>query len=643
MTDQRTAGVPPADVAASRAATPRPAAGRCRDSRRGRRRSALFLLLFTLPLHAALTSSAITGRVTGGDAPAAGVTVTATAAVLQQPRTTVTGPRGTYWIGALPPGTYDVTFSRAGMTTLTRRAVVELGRVARADARLEPSADEESVTSTALQTSVADTTAITSHFGDETLDRFPGRDYAAALAPNAYTPSVADIDGLPAFFAGAAVSEEASEQVTAVRGAAPVEVESYGGAMFALRTRSGREEFFLSLRDTVSSGAWMEGGPFLDRDDGLQNFFEAHGGGRIVSRRLWFFAALWSGDDATRYSSGRRGGQVKLHAQLGAANHVDAVYTTGRSSQYGFSDSWSASLRHTGVFGPRLTTETIAGRSSMQTVFPPSPAGPAGPRQRGHFLSTRASYALPARHGDHVLTVGGTVWDIEAFDTHSFFVSDRWSGGRWVVNAGLRYDETPFRGGDFTPRAAVTYDLRGDGRRAIAASFGEYTLGISPAGPVRIATLGYAAAIGSSGTARIDLIRSDKSFGFATDSVQLDARYRLFDRFEAGATYAYARPEDDHVLPIVPTHHGNAWLGAQLPIGAHEVGVTVVQRYVQLQGYNPGTGTVVDTLTPTDLALRYAIPFTRAGLMLAADATNVFGSDTHATPRGVRLWARLRM
>jgi hypothetical protein len=602
----------------------------------------LLLLFFAFPLHATLTSSAITGRVIAGDAAAAGVTVTAMSSVLQHPRTTVTGPRGTYWLGALPPGVYDVTFSRAGMTTLTRRAVVELGRVARADARLEPSADEESVTSTATQTSVADTTAITSHFDDETLDRFPGRDYAIIIAPDAYSGSGSEIDGSAPFLTGITVPEDAIEQVTVLRGAAPVEYESYGGKLYAVRTRSGREQFFLSLRDTVSNTAWNDGGPSLGRDDGIQNLIEANGGGRILPQRLWFFAALWSGEDATRFRFDERGAQLKLNAQLGAAHHLDAIYLGGEDDH---TDSSVGSLRYTGAFGPRYTTETIVSRTSTALFFPPVPGGPVGPqrpREQGDFLSSRASYFLPAGRGDHVLTAGLSAWSSRVFDSHSFFVSDRWSSARWVVNAGLRYDDVPFLDDHLAPRVAVTYDLRGDGTRAVAASFGEYAFGASSERPLRIAALGYAAAIGSSGTARVDVLRRDESFGSATDSLQLDTRFRLFDRFEAGATYSYTRLEDDDLLLALPSHVGNAWIGAQFPIGPHEFGVTLLQRYLQF--YDPSTGgNNAGSASPTDVALRYAIPFSRMGLLFAVDAANVFQSSDFALPRTVRFWTRLRV
>ena len=74
------------------------------------------------------------------------------------------------------------------------------------------------------------------------------------------------------------------------------------------------------------------------------------------------------------------------------------------------------------------------------------------------------------------------------------------------------------------------------------------------------------------------------------------------------------------------------WTGVELPIGAHEFGVTLLQHYTEILG---------NARYPTDLALRYAIPFSRLRLMIAADTTNVFENDD--IPRGARMWIRVRM
>jgi hypothetical protein len=601
---------------------------------------ALLLLAFAFPLHATLSSSAITGRVLAGEASGPGVKVTAASVALQQPRSTTTGTKGTYWLGALPPGEYDVTFSKAGHSSLTRRVIVELGRVARADARIEVSADEESVTSTATQLGVTDTTTITSHFDDETLDRLPGRDYAAAIAPDPYAPSASDIDGTPTVLVGVPLPEDTIEQITIVRAAAPVEHDAYGGRLYALRTRSGREDFFFSVRDTLSSWDWNDGGPFAPRGSGLEHSLQANGGGRIVSQRLWFFGALWNGGDATRYTSDSRGVLVKLDAQLNAANHIGASYAYGATDWYTTSTTSAASLRHTGVYGPRLITESIVSRASAQVDFPPAPGIPGRPSNDVDYLAARASFVLP---GDHVLTAGGSTVDTGHFDSHALFLGDRWSRSRFIVNAGLRYQDAPFGDASVLPRVAATYDLRGDGRHAIAASFGDYEKGVVSSDPQRVAALGYVMAIGTTGAARIDVLRRDLSYGQTTNSLQLEARYRLFDRFEAGGTYTYTRADDEPLYPVAAHHDANAWAGLQLPVGAHEFGVTLLQHYTRLAGYNPGTGFEADTFLGTDMALRYAVPLSRVALTFAADVANVFGIDPQLSPRTARVWTRVSL
>ncbi len=597
----------------------------------------LLLLVFSFPLYA----TAITGRVTIADAAASGVTVTVTSDALQHPRTAVTNARGVYFVDVLPPGLYDVTFSKAGMTTLTRRAKVELNRVARTDAKLEPSVDEESVTSTATQNTVADTTAVTSHFDDATLDRLPGRDYAPAIAPESYSPTGIAVDGVTPFYTGVFGSEDVIEQVTVTRAGAPVDTDAYGGRILAIHRRSGREQFFVSLRDTVSNDAWSSGGPYFQRNgDGLRNRVEANGGGRIVSQRLWFFGAFWTGGDATRYVTEDRGVLVKLNGQLGGAHHFDVIYADGKDETYASSDTWSASLRHTGVFGTRLVTDTVVSRASAYANVPQH-GPPLGGGLRDDFVSTRASYAL----GTHVLSAGARAWDTAFYDAHAFFVSDRWSASRFVVDAGARYDSNDGERDHVSPRIAMTYDLRGDGTRALSATFGKYVFGNGGESPQRVASLGFAAAIGSSGTARIDVLRRAGAYARRMTSIQLDTRYRLFDRFEAGATYAYSRFDDsEFILTYEPSHSGNAWIGAQLPLGPGELGATVLQRYIEYRSYNPGTpGAEEQSVLPTDLALRYAFPVSRVGLTFAADVVNALGSKEYIVPRTVRLWTRLRL
>ena len=57
-----------------------------------------------------------------------GVTVTVTSPALQGSRSTVSVTDGTFAIGLLPPGEYDVTFAIQGFAPETRQATVSLGQ-----------------------------------------------------------------------------------------------------------------------------------------------------------------------------------------------------------------------------------------------------------------------------------------------------------------------------------------------------------------------------------------------------------------------------------------------------------------------------------------------------------------------------------
>jgi hypothetical protein len=584
------------------------------------RRAAALLLLLAFPALASVTSSSLTGTVVIGGAPAPGVTVTAASPALQQPRTTTTNARGRYWLGALPPGVYDVTFSLAAHTTLTKRAVLELGRVARADGTLEPNPDEDSTTSTATAVSVADTLAITTHFDDRALDRMPyGRLGTAGLAPGDSFASM--LDGVPS---GTVTSEETIEQVTVVRGAAPAEWETSAGTVDAFRTRSGGDDFFFSLRDTVTSTDWVTwegfpGTPTPLANDGVSHFGEATAGGRILPQRLCFFAGAWRGEQAYPSPQEFDGFLAKLDAQLGAAHHLGLSYRDSTQS-FGFVpvSSATAALHYTAAAGARFTSEVVAARTETAADVVSDTTD---------FLSARASYHL----GDHVVTAGLS-HNEGAGNQASFYASDRWSFSRWNVYAGVRHDDTEFVD-RWSPRVAVSYDLLGNGRQAISASWGEHLFAIQPVDALRFFSLGYATAIGNSGSARADVIRRE-SGAFWQNELQLDARYRLFDRFEAGATYnllnRYRSPFPEG---LVVEQAARVWLGAELPAGPHEVGVTVVQHFVEVSGRS---------LYPTDVALRYAIPLSRVGLLVAADATNVFLAGDSSV-RAVRLWLRLRV
>jgi hypothetical protein len=566
----------------------------------------LLALFLTFPLHAAMTSSALTGRVIVGDAAARKVTVTVVLRSTQTTRSASTNARGTYWLGALTPGQYDVTFSRAGLTSLTRPVTIELGRIARADAKLEPSEDEESVTSTATTVSVANTTAVTTHFTAEELERMPlRRDVTAAEALSPVLRESETIVDDTAMFYPSLLGEDALDEVTVVRGAQPIELDRFGSGVILARTRSGVDELYLSLRGTHSTNA---GGGYV---------LESTSGGPILPERLWFFGAGWGGDATDVHLQKLRGFAGKLTAQAGASHHLIASHidADARFALLHLGSS-ASSLRYTGVLHPRLTAEAIVSRSN-------------GDSELFHLRDDAVAVKVSYRIADHVISAGGShgnQWTTR--DVDALFLSDRWASGRWTVDAGVRHDEE-----HTLTRVALAFDLRSSqGSHALVASWGEYPdvpAAASPEPPssgpptpsvLRVAGLGYTSSLESSGTARIDLFHYEGSREM--DQVQADVRYRLFDRFEAGGSYVYTHTGEAGVFErITPEHLASVRVGLQLPVAGHEFAAMAFERYDSVDW-------------TTDLGIRY--DFRRVALTLAADATHVFNAPE------LRLWARIR-
>jgi len=585
----------------------------------GKKRALVLLLLVALPIFATTTSSSLTGTVVSQGMPAPGVTVTVTSKSLLHERTTITGANGTYWLDSLPPGMYDVTFSRAGLQTLTRRAVVELARVARADAALEPSEEGENITSTATTMNVNETVAISTHFPDRSLDRLPIRRdplHAMQIAPGALPSPDALVDHAQSF-ASDTYGEESIEQITILRGALPVEYERFPGTVAIARTRSGGEDFSLSVRDTITEGA--------------THFFETASGGRVVPERLWFFASGWSGDSAGRAIEDEHGYLLKLTGQIGAGHSLAGAWKDSERTLPFFEDSEDSalSLSWTGVIGPHLTFDAVASRADHHSV-------------PGDFtddaLFARGSYFHHSgRTGDHVLRAGFRATELAAAETRTLFVADRWSLRKLTVDFGVRHESGSVNGSRLTPRLAATYDLAGNGRHAIAASYSEYNDPLHAGFVIEEASAGYAAVIGSSGSIRVDVLRHTFEHG-AADGAQADFTYRLFDRLEAGANYTWYHLEDVDVSGI-PEHSANAWIGADLAIGEHLFGFTVLERF------DRAIATGQDDFLATDVALRYTVPFPRFALTLATDVANVFDQEGGDFPpgRAARLWLRLRV
>jgi hypothetical protein len=115
----------------------------------------LSLCLIAAPFAFAQQTGSISGRVSSTDGAALpGATIEARSNVLPQPRVTVSNEAGEYRLPALIPGTYTLTFTLAGLETVTRRAEVLLGQDITADATLGMAGLSETMTVTASNTLV---------------------------------------------------------------------------------------------------------------------------------------------------------------------------------------------------------------------------------------------------------------------------------------------------------------------------------------------------------------------------------------------------------------------------------------------------------------------------------------------------------
>ena len=106
-------------------------------------------VLLVLPSAAAAQDSGIAGEVadnTGGVLP--GVTVEAASpALIEQSRVAFTDASGLYRFTALRPGTYTITFSLPGFSTVVREGIVLTAQfTANVDALLSVGAMEETIT-----------------------------------------------------------------------------------------------------------------------------------------------------------------------------------------------------------------------------------------------------------------------------------------------------------------------------------------------------------------------------------------------------------------------------------------------------------------------------------------------------------------
>lgn len=278
------------------------------------------LLLSAVPA-LAQQAGTIQGRVTSADGSGLPeVLVVATSGVLPQARQTVSGVDGAYRLPLLPPGTYEVSFTREGLATVTRTAQVALQQTSTVDASLALDAVSEEILIVATP-SLADpgSAELDSVVTQETIAALPvGQEYRdlVKLIPGVqYTedsvrgPSAGGsgqdntylFDGvnvtLPLF--GTLSAEPSSHDIDEVAvvkgGAAAVDFNRAGGFRMNSISRSGTNQLHASLAYLAQPA-----GLTADREDAGARFEEdrewwiASLGGPVVRDRLYFYTSYFA-------------------------------------------------------------------------------------------------------------------------------------------------------------------------------------------------------------------------------------------------------------------------------------------------------------------------------------------------------------
>lgn len=286
-------------------------------------RSILLLSLIVLAVPAAFAqqTGAISGKVLGVDGlPLPGVTVEAQSSVLPQARVTTTTEAGDYRMPVLPPGTYTLSFSLAGMETRTRTVQVLLGQDANVNVTLNLQGVAESITVTA-EASLVDphTTAITTALAEEEIRELPiGQEYRDLLklapavqysedtirgpsAGGSGQDNVYQFDGvnvtLPLF--GTLSAEPSTHDIQQVEvlkgGAKAVEFNRAAGFTIDSVSKSGTSEFKGQLSYELQSDA-LRGdvtGSSASQFDQTKSWTTANLGGPILKDRLFFYVSYY--------------------------------------------------------------------------------------------------------------------------------------------------------------------------------------------------------------------------------------------------------------------------------------------------------------------------------------------------------------
>lgn len=530
-------------------------------------------------------ASTIVGRVTSNGKPLPSASVSIDSDVLQNTRATRTTTRGTYWAALLPAGTYRITFAHAGTQTVTRKAEVRIGETVRVDAELKPSEEGESVTMTTITRSILERTQLATSLDPAIVDDLPmARELTTRLmlAPGTLggtirgsTGNVYIVDGVVQRHRGANVEiEEAIGDAAVIETTTSPDYGHFSGGVIIATTRSGSNETTVSLRETLTQG--------------IDSHTEATVGGRLVRDALWYFLAGENAPD-------ERSGLLKLTASPGSrATLSGSVLRADEPDESRAGGDATLMVSHRALISGHADTSSVDG-------------------ERENHQSLSIHSLIPTRFGDHAFAAGGERYNNKS----SLFAGDSWSdGARWVLTASGRYDEDL----GTSRRAGVAYDLAGDGRARIAATYARYA-GDSDIG--REETLTYSQRVLTSGFSRIALVRRMYDSGITYRALEGEFRADyLFLGTGGSASLAHHRSS------------GVVWLTGTPPGLEQHFTLALLERY---------RGGLA-----TDMALQYRFarfsvePFAKIDFMNLFDNRLTFVDDPIGARRALRVSIGMR-
>jgi hypothetical protein len=298
----------------------------------------LMILALSVPAYAQRTTGIIIGTATDeSGAVLPGVTVTLKSEAVPGTPSTVTTESGVYRFPALPPGTYELTFTLSGFSTITRQQIpVGVGQTVEINAQMKVSSLAETITVTG-ESPVVNTasTQVSTNYNREWVENAPVRRFTFFDLINAApgvtqsfsttsrsqsfgsgtTDNSYQLDGtdFTAPFTGAAwpwPNTDAIEEVEVLSLGASAEYGQLMGAVFNVVTRQGGNAFHgdgnfyfqhqrLTDRNTESSvdrGQPYHRARFRDMTWQL--------GGPVVKDKFWFFGSFqfqqdWESQPAT--------------------------------------------------------------------------------------------------------------------------------------------------------------------------------------------------------------------------------------------------------------------------------------------------------------------------------------------------------